>query len=163
MNFSDQEIAAIKPDASTLKKFPTKYRGLYLCVYSGGTKSWRVEFRNKYWNKTISFGSWPGMNFEEAKVLVDYYKGMLKLGWKIDEIKELLDKCTAGMIPRIRKANGKVAVIMATAEEWPEIERGTEAVDTDSLAPEELSNLSLSAATAKEILQMKQRLQALKQ
>jgi hypothetical protein len=85
--------------------------GLYLHVVPSGARYWRLNYRHRQRNKTLSLGAWPQTGLAEARQKCSDAKKLLSDGIDPNE-KAKLDKITASI------ADGNTFGMIA--EEWLE-------------------------------------------
>lgn len=72
------EIKAFKPGAKPYKRADSK--GLYIEVFSNGSKLWRWKYRIATKEKRLALGAWPEVSLSEARDLRDAAKRQLSEG-----------------------------------------------------------------------------------
>jgi len=105
MALKDTEIRALKPREKNYRKADSG--GLYLEVFSNGSKLWRWKFRVGGKEKRLALGAYPTVSLKDARA-------------KRDEEKA---KLLGGMDPALERKRGKVAAKISAANTFAAVAR----------------------------------------
>lgn len=78
MKLDHSSIQALKPKGAPYKVFDGG--GLYLFVHPSGSKRWRLKYRWAGKESSLSFGGYPDVSVEQARVLAEDARNQLKSG-----------------------------------------------------------------------------------